>query len=160
MPKRVDMTPEQYEAVCERLKKARAIAEQKLRRQNQTITDAPEPVQEPEPTQEVEIEEQEPVIESLPMPVKMNLPKSKKVAIPKPQTAAEPVDLDAYFDAKYRAKSRYMPQPQMVQEVAQPPPQQQPSSSHLIHQTAREQIKGRVNNELYQLAMRSVFPNV
>lgn len=167
MPKRVDMTPEQYEAVCERLRKARAVAEVKIKKQTQVPEPEPEPVKEPEPEPEAEplpeYEPPEPAYELPPPPTV----KPKKVSAPKPiKPKPEPVDLDSYFEAKYRAKSKYIPQPsynhpyqdEVNRQMAQAPPE--PSPAQLIRKTAREQIQGRVNNEMFNIAMRSVFPTV
>lgn len=158
MPKRVDMTPEQYEAVCERLRKARAIAQKKVKGEVATIS---EPVIESQPEPELSPEpEPEPVYEPEPEPTAKPIPKSKSKAIkPKP----DPVNLDEYFEAKYRAKSKYIPQPSYnhpYQDEVNRHVQPEPSPAHLIHKTARETIQGRVNNEMFNLAMRSVFPTV
>lgn len=157
------MTPEQYEAVCERLRKARAIAEEKIKKQTQAPE--PEPVyEEPEVAPEPE-----PVYELPPPPT--SVPKPKKsvasTSAPKPvKPKPEPVNLDEYFEAKYRAKSKYIqPQPSYNHPYQDEVNKQmklapEPSPAHLIQQSAREQIRGRVNNEMFNLAMRSVFPTM
>jgi len=162
MPKRTDMTEEEYEAICERLRKARMVAQEKLKNKKEVDEPVaiPAPVSIPEPEQEQESEEEThfesaPIQTPLPKPKKAVVSKSKPVEIAKPE-----VDLDSYFEAKYRAKAKYVPsynhpyQDEVNRQVAQP----QPQPSHLIQQTAKEQIRGRVNNEMFNLAMKSVFP--
>jgi hypothetical protein len=81
-------------------------------------------------------------------PVQPEVPKQKPTPVPELPS----VDLDSYFDAKYRAKSKYM-RPETPQAAPQgPPPIQQ-----LVQQTAREQIHGRLNQDLLAMAMKSVF---
>lgn len=157
MPKRTDMTDEEYDAICERLRKARMVAQEKMKAKQEQPPPPPEP--EPEPQPEPEPEYLPPPPTAQPKPKKAVVPKPKPVEIAKPE-----VDLDQYFEAKYRAKSKYIPsfnhpyQDEVNRQIAQPPPQ--PSPAHLIHQTAREQIRGRVNNEMFNIAMRSVFPTM
>ena len=149
--KRTDMTDEEYDAICERLRKARVVAQEKLR--NKPVKEeAPAPVHEPEPEHEPEYEP-EPEYQAPAPPKKAVRASRAKVAVAKP----EPVNLDEYFQAKYRAKAMYLPvQEEPIKQTVTAPPV---SSNHLLQQTAREQIRGRVNNEMFNLAMKSVFPS-
>jgi len=164
--KKCDMTTEEYAIVLERMKKAREaslvstkkkltarqILEEKRAENAAKLSQSavlPEP-QVAEPPQ--------PLIQA--PPPTPQPPQYQAPPPPKAQPAPE-IDLNAYFEAKYRAKSKYIKpkesktQPVPIPQVAAPPPP--PSMNNLMYRSATDQLRGRANEELIKMAMASVF---
>ena len=59
-------------------------------------------------------------------------------------------ELDKYFQAKYKWKTAYATP---VREAAPPP------MAAAVRNTAQDQIRTRVNDEVMKMAMKSVFPD-
>ncbi|HEY9704906.1 MAG TPA: hypothetical protein V6C58_20875, partial [Allocoleopsis sp.] len=87
-----------------------------------------------------------------PPPVEVPMPK-------KPTVHSINFNLDEYFDAKYKAKSKYMkretPVPAPTPVVKAPVPSQE----QLVQRSAKEEIQNRVQNEMLKMAMKNVFPS-
>ena len=86
-----------------------------------------------------------------------NMAKSKPKPIPK--VAPKPLqmdetELDKYFQAKYKWKTAYAAPPAPPPPVHAPPPM-----AAAVRNTAQDQIRNRVNDEVMKMAMKSVFPD-
>jgi len=84
--------------------------------------------------------------------------KTKPIAIltpPKPQMMDE-TELDKYFQAKYKWKTAYATPKEVAEPVRVTP---QPSMAAAVRNTAQDQIRTRVNDEVLKMAMKSVFPD-
>lgn len=169
-----DARPEPDPKLAERAKSAPIPIPKTVR----TSRAGAKPKGEPEAAQEATVVESAPVAPAPPVrdefkdiveaPQSATSLRSEPSATPTPRRRIpklrpEPVDLDTYFDAKYRAKSKYMvsnahPYQNIVDAHVEPPSPTPAPRPPLIRQVAREQIQGRINNEIFSMAMRSVFP--
>ena len=105
-----------------------------------------------------------------PMPPPPRQRKAKPIAIaplqreptgrPKPQVMDE-TELDKYFAAKYKWKNAYAAPPAPPPPVHAPPPATPtlPLMAAAVRNTAQDQIRNRVNDEVMRMAMKSVFPD-
>ena len=142
-----DMTPEEYQSVVERLKAARAKSLAKHKQQQDTLR---------------RVEESRPAAPAAPTTAaadgvaQRGTPQHAAAATAAPATAGwSPELLDRYFEAKYKAKSKFMP---AASRPASATPSQQAPEPGLVRRAAREEIQSRVNRERMALAFQSVFP--
>ena len=188
MPRRrEDMTDEEYQAMLKRLsamreKSAALCAAKKAARSSAAAPEqvAPAAPAAPEPSAPEQVERSadgmlresisvpEPdtfddtpplALQEPPTPVKLpRQRKTKPIAIltpPKPQMMDE-TELDKYFQAKYKWKTAYATPKEVVEPVRVTP---QPSMAAAVRNTAQDQIRTRVNDEVLKMAMKSVFPD-
>lgn len=185
--KREDMTPEEYEEVKKRLSAMREKAvevykarkEEKLKQKQVSSNQEAQPVEQIS-TNHIAISKKvhtapkpilpEPIpIEEIPVEVPAILPPSihKKtkviekddgfIAKPVPSNQTPDFNLEQYFDAKYKAKAKYMKP--VSAPAPQSPPSQKPKQEDLVQRSAKEEIANRVQNEMLKMAMKNVFPS-
>jgi len=167
--KREDMSDEEYQAMLQRLsamrekskavcaakKAARVSVEPTPQIEPEVLPEIPEvPEQPEEPEQPLHHDEM-----PTPMPPPPRQRKAKPIAIapqPKPQVMDE-IELDKYFQAKYKWKTAYAAPP--APHVPPPATPTLPLMAAAVRNTAQDQIRNRVNDEVMKMAMKSVFPD-
>lgn len=191
--KREDMTPEEYEEVKKRLSamrekavevyKARKEEKQKQKQEAQPVEQnppsqiaiskkvhtPPKPIL-PEPTPIQEISQEIPVevapnVAILPPSIhkKTKVIEKDEGFVAKPSHTPD-FNLEQYFDAKYKAKAKYM-KPSAPAPMPVPTPSfqsnsnQKPKQEDLVQRSAKEEIANRVQNEMLKMAMKNVFPS-
>jgi hypothetical protein len=174
--KREDMTDEEYQAMLKRLsamrEKSKVVCAAKKAARSPAPAAPAEPAEpaepaapEPEPEPDTFNDSQPPEhIDEVPTPMPQpprqppRQRKAKPIAItPQPQPRAmDENELDKYFQAKYKWKTAYAaPQP-VAAPVREAPP---PPMAAAVRNTAQDQIRTRVNDEVMKMAMKSVFPD-
>jgi hypothetical protein len=182
MPKKKeDMTPEEYETMKARLAEMREKSKVVLSEKKKAIEDFKKQVRAKKvPTETVAAPVPVPAPVAAPVPVPAPAPKENPTYIQRADSLQEEInqvkknrnkvshgndsleginediDLEKYFEAKYKAKSKYYPKKQQ-QEEPKPIPAPQPVSQQLLYQSASQQIRQRVNEDLMKMAMRNVF---
>ena len=176
--KREDMSDEEYQAMLQRLSAMREKSKVSCAAKKAARAAVATPVQiEPEVLPEIpeipEIPEQPLHHDEMPTPLPPppRQRKAKPIAIapqqreptgrPKPQVMDakgafyDETELDKYFQAKYKWKTAYAAPPAPPPPVHAPPP----LMTAAVRNTAQDQIRNRVNDEVMKMAMKSVFPD-
>jgi len=167
------MSDEEYQAMLQRLSAMREKSKVSCAAKKAARAAVVTPVQiEPEVLPEIPEIPEVPEQPDLPlhqdeMPTPMPPPprqrKAKPIAIapqPKPQVMDakgafyDETELDKYFAAKYKWKTAYAAPPAPPPPVHAPPPM-----AAAVRNTAQDQIRNRVNDEVMKMAMKSVFPD-